>query len=234
VTGTAAAPAARPGILSIMNDREESIAEVYEHWYLSEHIPERLALPGFLSARRYEAVKGTPRFFTSYDVESVVALSSPEYLARLASPTPLSRQVMANFRGMLRTVCVLAHRSAGSVLGGCVVAAFVEQPALIDDAALIEQAIACERDPRALGVQVWRAAHDPAHAATRDAKLRPGEDRRIEAALVVDTLREQDGWALDGSICAALRQCVTRVPGAGSVKIHSNVYRLLGQWQAKV
>ena len=62
---------AAPGILAIWNDREESIADVYERWYLSEHLPERLGVPGFVAARRYEASKGSPRFLTFYDVESL-------------------------------------------------------------------------------------------------------------------------------------------------------------------
>jgi len=241
VTGSAAqvAPqpetrASSPGILAIWNDRDESIADLYERWYLSEHVPERLAVPGFLAARRYEAVKGAPRFFTRYDVESVDVLSSADYLAKLASPSPLTRQVMASFRNMMRTACVVAYRSQGSAFGGCVVAAFVEQPARVDQVALIERARQCERDARVLGVQVWQAAPDPVQAATNEARLRPGGDRRIEAALVVDVMREEDGRSLDVPICAALRQSVTSETGAGGVPIHSNVYHLLGRWHARV
>lgn len=115
---------AAPAILAIWNDREDSIADVYERWYLSEHLPERLAVPGFLAARRYEARKGSPRFFTFYDVQSPAVLSSANYLARLASPSPLTREVMANFRNMMRTACMSIHRSPGAAVGGCVVAAY--------------------------------------------------------------------------------------------------------------
>jgi hypothetical protein len=223
---------ALPGILAIWNDHEDSVAEVYEQWYLAEHLPERLAVPGFLSARRYEANTGTPRYFTSYDVESLEVLSSADYLAKLAAPSPLTRHVMANFRNMMRTVCFPAYRSQGSALGGCVVAACIEPPVRIDDAGLLEAAARCERDPRVLGVQVWRAAQDPAHAVTSEAKLRPGGDRRIEAALVVDVMREQDGRARVESIRAALLQSVVRESATESPPMHVNVYRLLGIWRA--
>lgn len=219
-----------PGILAIWNDREDSIAEVYEHWYVTEHLPERLAVPGFVAARRYEAEKGTPRYFTTYDVESLEVLASADYLAKLASPSPLTRQVMANFRNMVRTACFPIYRSRGNALGGSVAAAFVEQPARIDDRRWREEATQIERDPKVLGVQVWRAAHDPAHAVTSEAKLRPGGDRRIEAALVVDVMRAHDGWALEGPICAALRQGVGRESDPEGVPIQFNVYRLLGLW----
>jgi hypothetical protein len=223
---------AAPGILAIWNDREDSIADVYERWYLSEHLPERLGVPGFLAARRYEAQKGSPRFFTWYDVRSLEVLSSENYLARLASPSPLTREVMANFRNMMRTACLPVYRSPRAALGGCVVAAYVEQPARVDRGGLLEGATQCERDPRVLGLQVWQAAPDPAHAATPEAKLRPGGDRRIAAALVLDVMREEDGWALEGRIREALRNSVLSETRSGDAFIHLNVYRLLGLWQA--
>jgi hypothetical protein len=222
-----------PGILAIWNDREDAIAEAYEHWYVTEHLPERLGVPGFIAARRYEAAKGAPRFFTSYDLESLAVLASADYLARLASPSPLTRQVMASFRGMMRTACFPAYRSRDWALGGCVVAAYVEQPAEIDDRILLRGAAACERAPRVLGVQVWRAAPDPSHATSSESKLRPGGDRRIEAALVVEVMREQDGWVLEQRVCTALRESVNPESSASNAAIQGNVYRLLGVWQAR-
>ena len=33
----------------------------FNRWYNEEHLAERLSVPGFLSAARYEAVKGGPK-----------------------------------------------------------------------------------------------------------------------------------------------------------------------------
>jgi hypothetical protein len=231
-SGGTAAPAAHgagaPGILAIWNDREDSIAETYERWYLTEHVPERLGVPGFLTARRYEAAAGSPRFFTCYEVESVDVLSSPDYLARLASPSPLTREVMAGFRNMVRTACVRSLKSPAWALGGWAVTAYAEATGDIDGDVLFEQAGRLGHDGRVLGVQVWRAAPDPAQAGTREATLRPGGDRRIEAALVVDVMREADGQALEGPVRAALQ----RATRARDAVVHAKAYRLLGQWQA--
>lgn len=112
------------------------------------------------------------------------------------------------------------------------VAAYVEQPARIDSSALLEGARACERDSRVLGLQVWQAAPDPAHAVTPESRLRPGGDKRIEAALVIEVLREQDGWALEAPIREALGKSVLSERSLGSVPIRTNVYRLLGLWHA--
>lgn len=53
---------ATPGVLAIWNDRDDEIAELYESWYVTEHVPERLDVAGFRGARRYEAASGSPRF----------------------------------------------------------------------------------------------------------------------------------------------------------------------------
>lgn len=218
-----------PGILAIWHDLDDAIVETYERWLVSEHIPERLAVAGFLEARRYEAVKGTPRFFIPYRVASPQVLSSPEYLARLASPTPLTREVMAGFRNMQRTVCALAYRSPRAALGACAVAAYAEQPAAIDEAGLLDRAAVLQRDPRVLGVQVWRAVTDA--VTSSEAKLRPGGDRRIEAALIVDVQRERDGAELQEAVRSAVRQS-TRQAGAEEIPVHSATYQLLGVWRA--
>lgn len=215
------------GILSVWNDRDEEIARAYESWYVGEHVPERLGVAGFLSARRYEAVRGAPRFMTYYELESPQVLSSPDYLARLASPTEQTRSIMAHFRNMMRTACVLAYHSSPGVIGAYAAAAWVESPAAVDADRLLRAALSLKGEPRALCVQLWRAAPDPAHAANREARLRPGGDRRIEAALVVDGMREADALQLEESAAAAIRHSVA----AGAVA-RSGVYRLLGSWRA--
>jgi hypothetical protein len=205
-----------PGVLAIWHDLEESHSELYERWLVTEHIPERLALPGFIEARRYEAVNGGPRFFIRYTVASPDSLASPEYLARLASPTPQTREVMKGFRNMVRTACSIAYHSPREGLGGCAVTAYAGHPAAIEDTGLLE------RDPRVAGVQIWKAAPGPASGTSSEAKLRPGGDRRIEAALVVEVMRETDGEALEDQVGAALGR---------ATGVHTGTYRLLGAWR---
>jgi len=208
-----------PGILAIWNDIEDAVVETYERWLVSEHIPERLAVPGFLEARRYEAVRGGLRYFVSYTVSSPEVLTSPAYLARLAAPTPLTREVMAGFRNMTRSACTLAYRSPGEAVGGYAVTGYALQPAALDAAALLDAAAAIARDPRVVCAQVWRAVHRPGEAVSSEAKLRPGGDRSIEAALVVEVMREADALALEDSVRAAM-------------PMQTAVYRFLGLWRA--
>ena len=45
---------AHRGILAVWNDRVADIADFYEWWYVKQHLPERVGLPGWRFGRRYE------------------------------------------------------------------------------------------------------------------------------------------------------------------------------------
>lgn len=217
------------GILAIWNDREEAIAQLYEQWYVTEHVPERLGVPGFLQARRYEACDGgAPRFFTFYELASVDVLSSDAYLARLAAPSELTRRVMSHFRNMLRTAFVPVHRPASAAHGGCVVVAWVRQPAQVDAERLAQVAGELQRQPGVLALQSWRAAPD-AGAVSTESQLRPGGDARAEAALVLEVMREQEGAALRPLLERALRAACAPSPEPA---VATGAFRLLGSWRA--
>ena len=49
------------GILTFAADIPPEFEHDFNRWYEKEHIPERLAIPGFLRAFRYRAVTGGPR-----------------------------------------------------------------------------------------------------------------------------------------------------------------------------
>jgi hypothetical protein len=214
------------GILSIWNDRDDEVAELYESWYVREHVPERLGIPGFLAAHRYQAVRGVPRFMTYYRLTSPAVLTSPEYLAKVAAPTELTRRIMAQFRHMTRTACNLVYRSHPGAIGAYVASAYAEASADIDADRLLQHALAVRHEPHVLSVQVWRAAPASANPANRESRLRPGGDRSIEAAIVIDVMREHDALRIEESAAVAIR----RSTGTENTTLRSGVYRLLGAW----
>ena len=78
----------------------ESVQPEYEKWHSFEHVPERVGLPGFVQATRYRSVTQPLRYFTSYQLRSLDALSTPEYRDVFTNPTPWSvrmRQVLRDF-----------------------------------------------------------------------------------------------------------------------------------------
>src|SRR3546814_8283804 len=103
------------GILAVWNDCSAQMEAQYEHWYKTEHLPERLGIPGFIAAYRYEAIEAPRRYFTYYETETQQVLSSPAYLERLENPTDLTRAVMPFFNNASRTVFGLSHRFGDSM-----------------------------------------------------------------------------------------------------------------------
>ncbi len=82
----------------------ESETEV-RNWYDHQHHFERLSVPGFLSARRHLAPRGTPKYSIFYVSESPGVRKSQPDLDRLNDPADRIRRSMPNIRNNSRSVC---------------------------------------------------------------------------------------------------------------------------------
>jgi hypothetical protein len=175
-----------PGILAIFNNVAPGREAEFEEWFQHEHLAERLAVPGFLIGRRHEAISGQPRYFNFYVTQSVDVLKSAAYLARLDDPTPMTRTVMSGiFKDMIRTVCHRTFRLGAMRGTGVVTVRFGEPPA---DTALRSTIGALMRDKAVACGEIWRAADPLEFPISMEERLRGG-DRKIEACLLVETLR---------------------------------------------
>src|SRR5215510_3798186 len=83
----------------------------FNRWYNEEHLAERLSVPGFLSAARYEAVQGGPKHLAYYELESVEVLQSEAYKRVQANPTEWPRRCSPTAIGttFIRNVYTLIH-----------------------------------------------------------------------------------------------------------------------------
>ena len=108
-TGTAA-------MLLLFDIAEDAIIE-HDDWHTHEHVPERLAIPGFLRGSRWIARTGAPRYFAMYEVQSLAVPMSRSYLERLNNPTPWTAKMMRSYVGMRRALCDVVA-SVGSGMGG--------------------------------------------------------------------------------------------------------------------
>jgi hypothetical protein len=180
-------PSAASGILSIWNEYPQEEVELYERWYMTEHFPERLGVPGFLRGRRYRAIDADRTYFTFYELEAPEVLFSEAYLARLDDPTVWTRRIMSRWSGMFRTVCRRTAR-AGVAIGGFAAVARFEGEAQVSrgQAAEIRERLA---DPGVVAVDVWHATAEQ-NAATREAGTRPEADRTVAGAVIVETTSE--------------------------------------------
>ena len=52
----------------------------WNEWYNTKHLQHRLAVPGFLFARRFVAVEGEPKYLTLYDLADASVMNSEPYL----------------------------------------------------------------------------------------------------------------------------------------------------------
>lgn len=89
----------------------------HDDWHSHEHLPERLAIPGFRRGSRWRALAGEPAYFVLYEVGDLDVLSSPAYMDRLNHPSPWTAKIMPSYRGMRRGLCEIVAR-AGHGLGG--------------------------------------------------------------------------------------------------------------------
>ena len=91
---------AQKGFLLVFMNPPPAFDEEFNAWYDSEHIPERLSVPGFLTGLRYINIcGGAPRYLAMYDLEHFGVLETPEYL-RVAfnNSSPWTKRVTARAR----------------------------------------------------------------------------------------------------------------------------------------
>jgi len=68
------------GLLMVWTDIDPEFEAEFNNWYDEEHLPRLLDVPGFLSAGRYVAVKGAPKYLAMYELEDHNVLRSTAYL----------------------------------------------------------------------------------------------------------------------------------------------------------
>jgi hypothetical protein len=107
---------ATAGVL-IWNEVTAEGQQAFYRWHNSEHMPERMAIPGFIRGRRYASDSASPQWFTLYEAASLDVLVSPAYLERLNNPTPATQETLQFFKNTARSVCLL-QRAAGTAVGG--------------------------------------------------------------------------------------------------------------------
>jgi hypothetical protein len=86
---------AQKGFLLVLMQPPENIEEEFNAWYDTEHVPERLSVPGVLTAIRFASVSAaTPKYLAMYDLETESVLDSDAYKRVAgANSSPWTRRV---------------------------------------------------------------------------------------------------------------------------------------------
>lgn len=82
-------------------------------WHSREHLPERAALPGFLTVERFRSLRDLGRYFLLFRVTNIEVFASDPYLRVLNNPTEWTRKMMPGVLNMNRTLCTVAGRAGG-------------------------------------------------------------------------------------------------------------------------
>ena len=115
-------PLAGKGMLITSMDVDAADEQEFNVWYDREHLAERVAIDGFLEARRWIAVEASPKYFCTYSTAAFEDLSSPAYKKALANQTARSTKNISGFKNMIRAVGrITASRGQGRGGALCVV-----------------------------------------------------------------------------------------------------------------
>jgi len=121
-------PIAGKGMLLTSMDIDQADEAGFNRWYDREHLEERVAIEGFLEARRYVAhqtsheIRSTrvsargeiaeysftpealPKYLCLYSTTTIDVFNGLAYKNRLANPTEWSQKTMARFKNKIRSV----------------------------------------------------------------------------------------------------------------------------------
>ena len=107
-------PLAGKGMLLTSMDIDASDEAEFNRWYDREHLLERVAIDGFLEARRYVAHQGSPKYLCLYSTATFDVLDSSAYRTALAHPTDWSKKILARFKNMIRAIArITVSRGTG-------------------------------------------------------------------------------------------------------------------------
>lgn len=202
------------GVLVFWNGISPGGDEEFLSWHVSEHIPERVSVPGFLRGRRYVAHDGIPRYFNFYETETLEVLRSPRYLERLDHPTPWTTRVIATFVDTSRTICRVAHTqgigegawmqttrfSFPKVRGTCITA-------------LIDLLKALPSHSPLVGAHLLEGARFEVEP-TRELALRGHPDDQIDGVILVEAA---DQATIEALAVGALANTALTATGAGAL-----------------
>jgi hypothetical protein len=107
-------PMAGKGMLLTSMNIDPAHEAEFNRWYDREHLEERVAINGFIEARRYVAHDGSPKYLSLYSTETFEVLDSPAYRTALANQTAWSKANIARFQNMIRAVArITVSRGTG-------------------------------------------------------------------------------------------------------------------------
>lgn len=177
------------GALGVWHDVADGTSDEIDQWYDREHHLERVAIPGFLRARRYRNLGSGLGYFSRYDTVDAAVLASAPYLQALDHPSPWSRKIFPAYqrtvRGAFQVIAARRFAEGGELLS-------IRLPEGVTTqrretlrslpGRLIDQ-------PGVLGVEIWDIDVSATTPPTRERDIRGGAESFPGAAVLIDASR---------------------------------------------
>ena len=195
--------------------------EEHDRWHTHEHLPERLAIPGFRRGTRWIASGDGPRYMVIYEVESLAVLASDAYLARLNSPSPWTTKMMPHYIGMNRGLCTVLGSFGVGQGGTAALIRFTPEASRADalNRWLLEEALPAIPAMSGLGsAHLLQGAQ--AAAMTNEQRIR-GADRGVDSAIVITGYNSQAVAACANELCGA-----AGLPSKGALDLSCASYQM--------
>jgi hypothetical protein len=104
------------GMLAVTMQPPDGMEEEFHAWYDTEHVPEREAVPGFVSAARFVCAEGWPLYIACYDLTALSVLKDEAY-QRIGGKnlSVWSKRMLSHVVGYERLELTLAGGASASV-----------------------------------------------------------------------------------------------------------------------
>ena len=210
--------------VAIWCDVGSEVRDEFDDWHAHEHMPERLAIPGFRRGSRWLSVDGKNRYFMLYEAEGLDTIASGPYLERLNSPTPWSRKMMSHHRNMTRSLCRVQSSHGSGLARAMLTVRFSSMPDAEERLGLWLSMELLPRLPERRGLvatHLLRTAARSQGEPTTEQKIRGG-DAAADWILLVNGYRSD---AVEALAAEELAESAMRVRGAAPGTI-ARVYEL--------
>ena len=103
-------------IMVVMMEVDPAHEDAFNRWYDDEHLPERLEIPGYISARRFKLVEGEGvlKYLCIWELEDGSPLQSEEYKAQQQRPSALREQAYAAIKQRMRGLYTQIYPPVGA------------------------------------------------------------------------------------------------------------------------
>lgn len=217
------------GFMAIWSDVEPGDFDFYHRWLLKEHFPERVGIPGFVSARVFRRQAGQDfQFFIIYETEAPEVLASSAYVARLNNPTPMTQKIMPKLKNFVRGAGRVVQ-SNGVCGGGAAMVVRLEElhPLLGDRDARNALFKRIDEVDRVLAVRLFEVDTAATTIQTEEKKIRTSKEKIYSQLLLIEAVDFEAFEAVSELVKAALfMQEGSRLP-------HDQSYQFIAELQRR-